>query len=49
MWEIDVLPKSSTFDPNHFQKLSNQIKSNKDKNLFFFLIHETKIKNIPHI
>ena len=25
-WGIDALPKSSTFDPNHSQKLSNQIK-----------------------
>ena len=25
-WDIDALPKSSTFDPNHSQKLSNQIK-----------------------
>ena len=29
-WDIDALPKSSTFDPNHSQKLSNQIKSNKN-------------------
>ena len=27
-WDIDTLPKSSTFDPNHPQKLSDQIKSN---------------------
>ena len=29
-WDIDTLPKSSTFDPNHSQKLSDQIKSNKN-------------------
>ena len=29
-WDIDALPKSSTFDPNHSQKLSDQIKSNKN-------------------
>ena len=29
-WDIDALPKSSTFDPNHPQKLSDQIKSNKN-------------------
>ena len=29
-WDIDALPNSSTFDPNHPQKLSDQIKSNKN-------------------
>ena len=29
-WDIAALPKSSTFDPNHPQKLSDQIKSNKN-------------------
>ena len=29
-WDIDALPKSSTFDPNHSQKLSDKIKSNKN-------------------
>ena len=36
MQEIDDLPKYCTFDPNHFQKLSNQIKSNNKKKLLFY-------------